>query len=184
MSLGLFPLFEAENDGSGANGEQSAVADDTALSVAENLVVDKGAGITRAVAKDKLHVASLVTPGADVTMGDVHAWVVGPNRAIDACIFHIATYGVLAYGQRDNLLVMKDVFDDVEISARFTLRLFLCGLCVGLFRRAGEADAKALIAVGTGEDKHLPGSIARLIECDVMLAFRTAYPFHLALNIS
>ena len=106
----LFLLSSLENNGSGADGEERAILDDALLAVAQYLVAYECARVAWPVAKYVFQVSVLVPTHVYYTMGNVNAWVVGHNGAIDAGVFHKAPDNVISHDKGNDLFVMEHVF--------------------------------------------------------------------------
>ena len=99
-----------------ANGEEGAVLDASLFAVAEDHVVDEGAGVARAVLEDIFQTAVLVAADGYSAMVDVDARVVGLDGAVNSAILHVASDGVDTHLQGNHLLVVEHVLDDRDVA--------------------------------------------------------------------
>ena len=107
---GLFLFFGLENNGSGADGEERAILDDTLLAVAQYLVAYKCARVAWPVTKYVFQVTILVSTHVYYAMGNINARVVSHNGAIDTGVFHKAPDNVISHDKGNDLFVMEYVF--------------------------------------------------------------------------
>ena len=179
----LFAVGCAKDDGGGANGEEGAVLDDTALTVAQNLIVHEGARIAWTVTEHILQFALFVAAHVDDAVVHVYAWVHGLDRAVDAAILHISADDVVAHLQWDDLLVCEYVLDDYDGTHAVLIGVLVQLLLLASFAELGyaHADAKLLVAIRANEHETLTSLILSLVEGDEIIAFRATYSFHKAL---
>ena len=184
--LVIFPLFLlaiccAEDNAGGSDGEEGAVFDDTALTVAQNFVIYEGAGVARTIAEHIFQSSFLVAAYIDDAMVHIYTWIYGLDRAVDATVLHVSSDDVVAHLQRDDLLVGEYVFDDYDGAYAIFVGIFIKLLFLAGFAELGYAhtDAKLLVAVRANEDQALACLVFGLVERDEIIAFRATYSFNI-----
>ena len=176
----LLRVSTAKNNTGSTEGEEGTVSDEATLLGREFDIIDKGTGIAVVVFQGVFQFASFVTTDGDRAMVQIDAGINRLEGAVGRVALLVASYHIVAHTQRDDLLVMKGIFDDDN---RTTTGLV--GLLVGIFIFLAVAqfthtdtDAKLLTAVRTLEDERLTGRILGFIKGDVLVALRTTNAFH------
>ena len=179
----LFAVGCAKDDGGGANGEEGAVLDDTALTVAQNLIVHEGARIAWTVTEHILQLALFVAAHVDDAVVHVYAWVHGLDRAVDAAILHISADDVVAHLQGNDLLVGEDILYHNDRAKTMLVGSFVELFLLLSLAQLGHTHAYAelLVALWANEHEALTSLILSLVEGDEIIAFRATYSFHKAL---
>ena len=173
-------LSGLEDDARGTDRKQGPVFDHAPFLVAQQFVTHEGTCIAGPITQDIFQFPVLVPTDIDHTMGHVNAGLVGLDRAIDATAFHVSPDDVLSKVQRDDLFIMKNIFNDDDRTHPVLIGILvrmLVALQVAKLRNV-DADAELLATLRANESQYLSRFVLGLVENDVVVALRASYSLH------
>lgn len=175
-----FGIGGAKDDAGGADGKESAISDNSALSGGKLDVVNERTGVAIVIFQRVTQLSTFVAANSDGAVVQVDAGVNSLERCADGVALLMATDDIVAHAEWDDLFVVEHVLDDHDGAAALGIGLLvgvLVFLTVSQFTDA-DADGELLAAVRALEHERLTVSITGLVERNVVFAFRTSNAFH------
>ena len=99
ITLKPYLLLCLQYNRSGTDSEEGVVLNHPTLTIAEDLVVNKRAGIARTIAKPVLQVAALITTHVDDAMIHVDRRIISLNRGIALGSLHVSADDIVTHLQ-------------------------------------------------------------------------------------